>query len=154
MSDRPLIIVVDPDADFATALSSLLDRRGYHVVRRSFGIDALQYVAEDRPELVLSEGRELLYRVRIERRRGRRGEDARHHLIDDHGRVAEGKALDIMQAAPIEGFAARLSGSSDLTTAGGAGLPPLMETVACALTPSESVTRKTNASSGSGLFGV
>ena len=56
MSERhPLIIVVDPDADFATALSSLLDRRGYHVVRRSFGIDALQYVAEDRPELVLSE---------------------------------------------------------------------------------------------------
>src|SRR6185503_19776758 len=56
MSDRePLIIVVDPDADFATALSSLLDRRGYHVVRRMFGIDALQYVAEDRPELVLSE---------------------------------------------------------------------------------------------------
>jgi CheY-like chemotaxis protein len=56
MRDRdPLIMVVDPDADFATALSSLLDRRGYHVVRRSFGIDALQYVAEDRPELVLSE---------------------------------------------------------------------------------------------------
>lgn len=56
MSDRhPLIIVVDPDADFATALSSLLDRRGYHVVRRSFGIDALQYVAEDHPELVISE---------------------------------------------------------------------------------------------------
>jgi len=56
MSDRePLIIVVDPDADFATALSSLLDRRGYHVVRRSFGIDALQYIAEDRPELVLSD---------------------------------------------------------------------------------------------------
>jgi DNA-binding NtrC family response regulator len=56
MRDRdPLIIVVDPDADFATALSSLLDRRGYHVVRRSCGIDALQYVAEDRPELVLSE---------------------------------------------------------------------------------------------------
>jgi DNA-binding NtrC family response regulator len=56
MSERhPLIIVVDPDADFATALSSLLDRRGYHVVRRSFGIDALQYIAEDRPELVLCE---------------------------------------------------------------------------------------------------
>jgi DNA-binding NtrC family response regulator len=56
MSDRhPMIIVVDPDADFATALSSMLDRRGYHVVRRSFGIDALQYIAEDRPELVVSE---------------------------------------------------------------------------------------------------
>jgi DNA-binding NtrC family response regulator len=56
MRDRdPLIVVVDPDADFATALSSLLDRRGYHVVRRSFGIDALQAVAEGRPQLVISE---------------------------------------------------------------------------------------------------
>ena len=56
MSDRqPLIMVVDPDADFSTALSSLLDRRGYHVVRRSFGIDALEYVAADHPELVVSE---------------------------------------------------------------------------------------------------
>lgn len=51
----PLIVVVDPDADFATSLSSLLDRRGYHVVRRSFGIDALQAVVEDRPQLVISE---------------------------------------------------------------------------------------------------
>jgi DNA-binding NtrC family response regulator len=51
----PLIVVVDPDADFATALSMLLDRRGYHVVRRSFGIDALQAVVEDRPQLVISE---------------------------------------------------------------------------------------------------
>ena len=28
-------------------------------------------------------------------------------LIDDSGRVAEGKALDISQAAPVEGFATR-----------------------------------------------
>lgn len=56
MSDgHPVIIVVDPDADFATALSSLLDRKGYHVVRRSFAVDALQVVAEDRPALVVSE---------------------------------------------------------------------------------------------------
>jgi malate dehydrogenase len=31
-------------------------------------------------------------------------------LVDDAGQVAAGKALDIMQAAPIEGFAARVSG--------------------------------------------
>src|SRR5205085_2582004 len=43
-------------------------------------------------------------------------------LIDDAGRVAEGKALDIMQAAPVEGFAAGLSGSADLSTAGGAAV--------------------------------
>jgi malate dehydrogenase len=43
-------------------------------------------------------------------------------LIDDAGRVAEGKALDIMQAAPIENFATDVSGSSDLAAAGGAAL--------------------------------
>src|SRR4029450_2050412 len=41
-------------------------------------------------------------------------------LIDDAGRVAEGKALDISQAAPIEGFATTLSGSTDLASAVGA----------------------------------
>jgi malate dehydrogenase len=41
-------------------------------------------------------------------------------LIDDAGRVAEGKALDISQAAPIEEFATTLSGATDLASAGGA----------------------------------
>ena len=43
-------------------------------------------------------------------------------LIDEHGRVAEGKALDLMQAAPIDGFATDVSGSADLVTAGGSAL--------------------------------
>jgi malate dehydrogenase len=34
-------------------------------------------------------------------------------LVDDAGQIAAGKALDIMQAAPIEGFSARVSGHSD-----------------------------------------
>jgi malate dehydrogenase len=38
-------------------------------------------------------------------------------LIDDHGRVAAGKALDIMQAAPVEGFSAQVTGSSDMSLA-------------------------------------
>jgi malate dehydrogenase len=42
------------------------------------------------------------------------------HLIDEAGRVAEGKALDITQSAPIEGFAARVSGSTQLAHAAGA----------------------------------
>jgi malate dehydrogenase len=42
------------------------------------------------------------------------------HLLDEHGRVAEGKALDIMQAAPVEGFSAQVIGSSDLSLAAGA----------------------------------
>jgi malate dehydrogenase len=43
-------------------------------------------------------------------------------LIDEKGRVAEGKALDIMQAAPVEGFSARVTGSSDTARAGGASV--------------------------------
>jgi malate dehydrogenase len=43
-------------------------------------------------------------------------------LIDEAGRAAEGKALDIAQAAAIEGFATRLSGSADASTAAGASV--------------------------------
>jgi malate dehydrogenase len=41
-------------------------------------------------------------------------------LIDDNGRAAEGKALDLTQAAPIERFAAAISGSADLSLVAGA----------------------------------
>jgi malate dehydrogenase len=41
-------------------------------------------------------------------------------LVDETGRVAAGKALDIAQAAPIEGFATELSGSNDVSRAAGA----------------------------------
>jgi len=51
------------------------------------------------------------------------------HLVDDAGRVAEGKALDIMQAAPIEGFSTEVSGSTDLAAAGGAALVVIADRV-------------------------
>src|SRR5258708_26257268 len=38
-------------------------------------------------------------------------------LIDETGHVAEGKALDIMQAAPIAGLVPAVCSSTDLTTA-------------------------------------
>lgn len=41
-------------------------------------------------------------------------------LIDSKGQVAAGKALDIMQVAPVHRFAARVSGATDITSAGGA----------------------------------
>jgi malate/lactate dehydrogenase len=41
-------------------------------------------------------------------------------LIDDKGHGAEGKALDIAQAASVERFATQLSGSTDVSTAAGA----------------------------------
>lgn len=43
-------------------------------------------------------------------------------LIDDRGRVAEGKALDIGQAAASERFSSAVVGSTDLSTAAGAGI--------------------------------
>jgi malate dehydrogenase len=49
----------------------------------------------------------------------RRSVAAEIRLIDQTGSVAAGKALDIMQAAPIDGFATRLSGSTDVSTAAG-----------------------------------
>src|SRR5215471_8768909 len=48
-------------------------------------------------------------------------------LIDDKGRIAEGKALDIAQAAPVEGFATRLVGSTDTATAAGANVIALAD---------------------------
>ncbi len=41
-------------------------------------------------------------------------------LIDDEGSIAKGKALDIGQAAPLEPFAATVSGSADIAAAAGA----------------------------------
>jgi malate dehydrogenase len=43
-------------------------------------------------------------------------------LIDDAGRVAAGKALDIAQAGPIDRFSTDLSGSTDVTDAAGASI--------------------------------
>ena len=41
-------------------------------------------------------------------------------LVDEAGRAASGKALDIAQAAPVESFSTRISGSTDISTASGA----------------------------------
>jgi malate dehydrogenase len=41
-------------------------------------------------------------------------------LIDESGRVAAGKALDVAQAAPVEQFSTDLSGSTDVSSAAGA----------------------------------
>src|SRR5262249_51426105 len=41
-------------------------------------------------------------------------------IVDETGRVAAGKALDIAQAGPVEGFATELAGSTDLAALAGA----------------------------------
>jgi malate dehydrogenase len=43
-------------------------------------------------------------------------------LIDDDANAAAGKALDILQAAAVEGFGTKVSGTSDLTAAASADL--------------------------------
>ncbi len=43
----------------------------------------------------------------------------RIRLIDSAGQIAVGKALDIMQSSPIDGFSTVVSGSIDLVTVGG-----------------------------------
>ena len=48
-------------------------------------------------------------------------------LIDEAGRVAEGKALDIMQAAPVERFSTDVSGSTDIAMAAGASVIVMAE---------------------------
>jgi malate dehydrogenase len=52
----------------------------------------------------------------------RSGVAASIRLVDESGAVAAGKALDIMQAAPIEGFSTQVSGTNDLFEAAGASL--------------------------------
>jgi malate dehydrogenase len=46
----------------------------------------------------------------------------RIQLIDPAGQVAAGKALDIMQAGPVEGFGTPVTGSTDLSRVAGAAL--------------------------------
>ena len=50
-------------------------------------------------------------------------------LIDDTRRVAAGKALDIAQAAPVEGFATHVSGATDLSMAAGASVVILADRI-------------------------
>ena len=49
-----------------------------------------------------------------------RGRIDRVRLIDPHARVAEGKALDIAQSAPVDGFSTVVEGAADLAAAAGA----------------------------------
>lgn len=41
-------------------------------------------------------------------------------IVDETGRIAEGKALDILQAAPVDGYSTRLSGTTDESAVVGA----------------------------------
>ena len=51
----------------------------------------------------------------------RRGIVRTIQLIDPAGQVAAGKALDIMQAGPVERFSTPVAGGTDITRAAAAG---------------------------------
>jgi len=48
-------------------------------------------------------------------------------IVDESGAVASGKALDIRQSGPIEGFDTRLDGTEDLTSVIGASVVVLAD---------------------------
>ena len=50
----------------------------------------------------------------------RRSRVAEVRLIDPQGRIAEGKALDILQSSPVEQFSARVTSGTTFTAAAGA----------------------------------
>jgi malate dehydrogenase len=49
-------------------------------------------------------------------------------LVDPTGHIAAGKALDIAQASPVQGFSTRVSGASDVFIAAGAPIVVLADT--------------------------
>src|SRR5262245_8619111 len=52
----------------------------------------------------------------------RRRHVRRVQLVDPSGQIAAGKALDIMQAGPVEGFTTPVVGASDISRVAGAAL--------------------------------
>src|SRR3954470_22864431 len=60
----------------------------------------------------------------------RRSRVAEVRLIDPEGRIAEGKALDILQSGPVEQWNTRVSAATTLTAAAGADVIVLADMVA------------------------
>jgi malate dehydrogenase len=58
----------------------------------------------------------------IAHRVARRGRVRRVTLVDERSQAASGKALDIMQAGPVEGFSTRVTSAADVVAAAGASV--------------------------------
>lgn len=56
LNPKPLVLVMDKDSAELTDLYALLDREGYLVATRVSGLEALKYVSQHKPELVLIGG--------------------------------------------------------------------------------------------------
>ena len=60
-------------------------------------------------------------------------------LVDEAGSIAAGKALDIMQAAPIQRFAARVAGATDIAAALGASIIVIADRAAGGASPGSEI---------------
>jgi malate dehydrogenase len=60
-------------------------------------------------------------------------------LIDENGRAALGKALDIMQAAPVEGFSSNLSGATELSAIAGASVVAIADAFGAQQAPTDAL---------------
>ncbi len=52
---KPLVLVIDPDADACTFIFALLESQNYLVTVETQGHRALEYIARAKPDLVVSE---------------------------------------------------------------------------------------------------
>src|SRR5215208_3792712 len=59
-----------------------------------------------------------------------RGRTREVRLIDEHGGVAQGKALDIQQSGPVDGFTTKLTGADSIDAAAGAAAIVLADAAA------------------------
>src|SRR4051794_35117358 len=59
----------------------------------------------------------------------RRGRVGGVRLIDPEGRIAEGKALDVLQSSPVEPFTTRVTAATDYAAAAGAGVIVLADLI-------------------------
>ena len=53
MADRKRVLVIDDDADFRTAVATLLETEGYEVAEATTGHEGLERLADVRPDLVI-----------------------------------------------------------------------------------------------------
>jgi malate dehydrogenase len=71
-----------------------------------------------------------------------RGRVREVRLIDSEGRVAEGKALDILQSSPIDGFSTRVSSADNVDAAAGANVIVIADDVRGNAEPAHAVLKR------------
>ena len=111
---KPKILIVDDDPDIVTILRDRLDSLGYETCTASDGLQGLERIERDQPDLILLDlemprlsGLELLKRLSQSRQQGREGAEAPVIVMTAYGTIT--KAVEAMKegaydflAKPIE----------------------------------------------------